>query len=120
MRVVFNALSSYRQRTGVGSYAAHLAAELKRLAGDAVTVFPEGWLAPVAAIAGRMLAGHSVNGKGDAASHLLPASLGGQVRSAVKAGVIDLCERSFRRACRSGAFDVYKSEERRVGKEWRS
>src|SRR6266568_1188148 len=101
MRVIFNALSSYRLRTGVGSYAAHLAAELKALAGPSVTAFPEGWMAPVASLAGRVMAGNSPKPAG--ASHFFPNSLRGAVRNGLK----DLCERGFRRACRSGGFDLY-------------
>src|SRR5262245_16972522 len=100
MRVIFNALSSHRLRTGVGSYAAHLAAELKALAGPAVTAFPEGWMAPVATLAGRVMAGNSPK---PASTHLFPNVL----RSAVRSKLKDLCERGFRRACRAGGFDLY-------------
>src|SRR5262245_13207182 len=101
MRVVFNALSSYRLRTGVGSYAAHLAAELKALAGPSVATFPEGWMAPVASLAGRVMTGNSP--KTASASHAIPNSL----RGAVLSGLKGLCERRFRRTCRSGGFDLY-------------
>src|SRR5436190_8918075 len=101
MRVVFNALSSHRLRTGVGSYAANLAAELKALAGDAVTAFPEGWMAPLASLAGRAMTSKSP--KTSSASHVTPNSLRGMVRSKLK----NLCERGFRRACRGSGFDLY-------------
>jgi alpha-1,3-rhamnosyl/mannosyltransferase len=100
MRVILNALSSYRLRTGVGSYAAHLAAELKAIAGPEVTAFPEGWMAPVATLAGRVMAGNSPK---PASTHLFSNTLRSAVRNALK----DLCERGFRRACRAGGFDLY-------------
>jgi alpha-1,3-rhamnosyl/mannosyltransferase len=101
MRVIFNALSSYRLRTGVGSYAAHLAAELKNVAGARITAFPEGWMAPLALLAGRAMKRGTAPGGG--AAHFVPNSLRGFVRTWLK----DLCERGFRRACRSGSFDLY-------------
>jgi glycosyltransferase involved in cell wall biosynthesis len=105
MRVIFNALSSYRLRTGVGSYAAQLAAQLKRRSGGAVTTFPEGWMAPLALLAGRAMKQRQKT-RG-VASHILPKSLRVRLRRTLRFGMKDLSERAFRRACRSGDFDLY-------------
>lgn len=107
MRVLFNALSTFRQRTGVGQYAAHLLRALRRIAGDEVTPFPSGWLGHVAALTTRAI--DQPPSTSPASSRSTPgplAELKRRLRSQVRPAMRSLCEWSFRRIAREG-YDLY-------------
>jgi len=107
MRVVFNALASYRQRTGVGSYIANLLAELPGLAGsDEIAAFPSGWMAQVATVAGGLL-------KRRQPHHVQPKSVPLEDktrfrwRGFLKQFGKGLCKHGFQLTCSRSEFDLY-------------
>jgi glycosyltransferase involved in cell wall biosynthesis len=105
MRVLFNAFTACRMRTGVGCYAANLLAALKRLAGNRVRAFPDGWLGRVAT------AGSSLLGKPRPAdaTHQAPKSLGLrlQMKGVAYSAARKLCEGGFRLASLRRDYDLY-------------
>jgi glycosyltransferase involved in cell wall biosynthesis len=109
MRVVFNGLSAYRPRTGVGSYVAGLLAELQQLAGDGeITAYPTGLLASAASLAGLVLKRKQRIVKIRPAS---PQARGSAIRRAAvrlaRDGTEVMLRRRFRAYCRRGEFDLY-------------
>jgi len=108
MRVIVNTMATYRQRTGVGSYIANLMAEMPKVAGtDEIAVFPEGWMAGVASVAGSFL-------RSTQAQHILPKSIAEapqprrfQWRGFLKQFGRGLCRRGFQLTSSRGQFDLY-------------
>jgi alpha-1,3-rhamnosyl/mannosyltransferase len=110
MRVVFNALTGLRRRTGIGQYTAQLMAELPKTAtGDSVSLFPHGLLRLSIRPAEQIFALLPKVIQSRPSPPALPADktsrggLLGQART--------LCANwygnSFRRACARGHFDLY-------------
>ncbi|HEV3146112.1 MAG TPA: glycosyltransferase family 1 protein [Gemmataceae bacterium] len=111
MRVIFNALSAYRQRTGVGSYVVNLSAALARHAGrDALLLHPHGWHSRLAQLAGGYLnlqQNHApLPAAFGTASHLLPRFRSGLSRLAREA-TKRVFHHGFRKACGQQRCDLY-------------
>jgi len=107
MRVIFNGLSAFRPRTGVGSYVVNLLAELQQIAGAGeITPFPRGWLANVAHAAGGVIARRQRQPHRLAATLEASASWRGRVKQGVRAAALRACRGAFNIACRRG-FDLY-------------
>jgi glycosyltransferase involved in cell wall biosynthesis len=111
MRVIFNALSAYRQRTGVGSYVANLSAALARQAEpDALLLYPHGWHARLAGLAGGYLnlqQNHTpLSAAFGTASHLLPRFRAGLSRLA-RETTKRVFHRGFRRTCAKQQCELY-------------
>src|SRR5262249_26894941 len=111
MRVIFNALSAYRQRTGVGSYVVNLSAALAKQAGpDALVLFPQGWQARLAGWGGGYLNTQQKLAPLPAAfgttSHLLPRFREGVARLARDAAK-SVFHHGFRRTCARLRCDLY-------------
>jgi alpha-1,3-rhamnosyl/mannosyltransferase len=111
MRVIFNALSAYRQRTGVGSYVVNLSAALVRQAGpDALLLYPHGWHARLAGLAGSylnlQLNRAPLPAAFGTASHLLPrfrAALTRLARETTKR----IFHHGFRQTCAQQRCELY-------------
>jgi alpha-1,3-rhamnosyl/mannosyltransferase len=108
MRVIFNRLPAYSPKTGVGVYVANLLRELRRRAdAGSVTAFPRGLVAAAARAGGKLRAWNQ--------RQPAPAKPGGPSRMSarrkavgvLRAGAQYVYARSFGRACRHGAFDLY-------------
>jgi alpha-1,3-rhamnosyl/mannosyltransferase len=111
MRVIFNALSAYRQRTGVGSYVVNLSAALAEQAGaDALMLYPHGGFARLAGLAGIYLSLQQNRAPFPAAfgtaSHLLPRFRSGLARFA-RETTKWIFHHGFRRACAQQRSDLY-------------
>lgn len=104
MRVVFNALASYRPKTGVGHYAARLLAELPtHLPAHTLDAFPS---EPLAGLLSRLQRpGGGPPARGGIARLLAGVKAVGI--GAAKLAARASLEMAFRRTCRRGGYDVY-------------
>lgn len=104
MRVLFNALSTFRPKTGVGHYAARLLAELpSHLPGHSLDSFPVGRLANLFSRVKRPTGGPPArSGVGKAFAGV--KALGVETAKLAARASLEL---AFRRTCRRGDYDLY-------------
>jgi glycosyltransferase involved in cell wall biosynthesis len=104
MKILFNAFTACRLRTGVGSYAKSLLAELKNQSGGQVRAFPDGWLAAAVSTASSLLAARPRDANSQPSRELpLRRKFTGFVRHAAR----KVSQRTFRRASLRHDFDLY-------------
>lgn len=108
MKVLFNAFSACRLRTGVGCYAKNLLAALHSQAGPYVQPFPTGLMAAAIRAASRLSNRRPANAA--LASHTFPKGLGSIRQSMsrlMRNAGRELSERGFRLASQRREFDLY-------------